>query len=288
MIWDHYDEGTARAVLALYRSADPEVLGGWGRAPGSPRLSGPGRLGRAGSVHLDRRGPVLRGATPRGAAAGAPRSGTLALDRRPVRDRHGHRLPGRPGRLISLTIGRSRASSVSRNRAPAAAGVDRPPAPVRPLLPRLPGLSARARIDRREERPGLRQRRADRRPGEEPRDLLRAGPPAGRPAPRLDHRHRQLALRQLPLHDHGLLPGLALPVPQRQLLLRPQHVHGGDGHRPDRVRLLPDRAPADAPRRGLHRHPRRRSRRSSRTRTPSACSSTSTPPCRACTSASRR
>ena len=26
MIWDHFDEGTGRAVLALYRSADPEVL----------------------------------------------------------------------------------------------------------------------------------------------------------------------------------------------------------------------------------------------------------------------
>lgn len=26
MIWEHFDEGTGRAVLALYRSADPEVL----------------------------------------------------------------------------------------------------------------------------------------------------------------------------------------------------------------------------------------------------------------------
>ncbi len=37
MIWDHMDAGTRRAVLALYRSADPEVLGAAGSNLGELR-----------------------------------------------------------------------------------------------------------------------------------------------------------------------------------------------------------------------------------------------------------
>ena len=63
--------------------------------------------------------------------------------------------------------------------------------------------------------------------------LLRAGLPAGadRPRPVAD-RLRQLHVPELALRDHDRLPRLALPVPQRALLLRPQHVHGRDGRSP--------------------------------------------------------
>ena len=44
MIWDHYDEGTARAVLALYRSADRILEAGGERL--AAWMPGPGRLGR--------------------------------------------------------------------------------------------------------------------------------------------------------------------------------------------------------------------------------------------------
>ena len=33
-VWEHFDHGTQRAILKLYRSADPEVLEGAGREPG--------------------------------------------------------------------------------------------------------------------------------------------------------------------------------------------------------------------------------------------------------------
>ena len=167
------------------------------RASRSPGLSGPGRLGEPGPLHL---ASTKAGSTRRD----FPRDGCWRSPKRGIGP--GSTIPRRsprspdswPRRTTDRPYNRTpRAPSVCRNRAPAAAGVDRPPAPVRPLLPRLPGLSARARIDRRKERPRLRQRRADRRSGEEPRDVLRAGVPAGGLAPRLDHRHRQLALRQL-------------------------------------------------------------------------------------------
>ena len=61
-------------------------------------------------------------------------------------------------------------------------------------------------------------------------------------------RLRQPDLPQRPVLDRARLPGLALPLPQRVLLLRPQHVRGLDGPGADRLHALPDRAAADVPR----------------------------------------
>ena len=47
------------------------------------------------------------------------------------------------------------------------------------------------------------------------------------------------------------LPGLALPLPQRVLLLRPQHVRRLDGDRAGRLHAVPDRAAADVPKHGF-------------------------------------
>ena len=63
--------------------------------------------------------------------------------------------------------------------------------------------------------------------------LLRARLPAGADRARpVAGRLRQLHVPELALRDHHRLPRLALPVPQRALLLRPQHVPGRDGRSP--------------------------------------------------------
>ena len=39
MIWDHWDEGTGRAILALYRHADPDRLAAAGAGPRPARAA---------------------------------------------------------------------------------------------------------------------------------------------------------------------------------------------------------------------------------------------------------
>ena len=81
--------------------------------------------------------------------------------------------------------------------------------------------------------------------------------------------------------------GLDLPAAQRLLLLRAQHVHGGDGVRARRLRAVPDGAAAADARSGASRIRSSSSRASPwSTGRPAPCS-TSTPPFPPCTSASR-
>ena len=80
---------------------------------------------------------------------------------------------------------------------------------------------------------------------------LRAGPAEVLPARPLDDRSRQLPLPERPVLDRHRLPRLALPLPQRVLLLRPQHVRGRDVPGADRLRRLPDRAAAPVPQDGF-------------------------------------
>ena len=117
--------------------------------------------------------------------------------------------------------------------------------------------------------------------------LLRAQPAGVLPARPLADRRRQPDLPQRPVLDRARLPGLALPVPQRVLLLRPQHVRRLDGHGAGRLHALPDRAAADVPRARLRRHDHRLLQRQPRLRPWRKSSSTPTRRCRACTAPSR-
>src|SRR4051794_13441392 len=120
-----------------------------------------------------------------------------------------------------------------------------------PLRRRLLPLSPRPR---RRRRPGggvVRERA--------PAHLGRAQPPHLRRAqhPGLDveqgvaDRLLLVDVHQLALRDHCEHADLPVPVAERILLLRPQHVHGVDGDRPHRLRRLPGRAAALLPRVGL-------------------------------------
>ena len=234
-----------------------------------------------------------------------PRSGWRGPDRRRDRGRSGRRAPrrGRPAEPIpvdrSLTATRedrsrrvalnqrARVTSARRHRAPAAARVARPPAAARPLLLRLPGLSARARAGRRQDRPGVRQRRVDRR---RRRSATGTFFEPGLQRALLDDAWLIDIANWLYVNTHFVITttflAWLLPVPQRALPVRPQHVHGRDGDRPGRLRAGADGAAAacsparDSPTRSPA------SPRSSRTATPSACWSTSTRRCRACTAGS--
>ena len=59
-IWDHFDHGTQRAILKLYRSAPPEVLARAGERLGEIKRARAGRLGRRRSVPADAFRPRLR------------------------------------------------------------------------------------------------------------------------------------------------------------------------------------------------------------------------------------
>ena len=61
MIWHHWDEGTGRAILALYRHADPDRLAAAGKDLGRLDLPGAGPLGRPRPLPAD---PVRRRPTP--------------------------------------------------------------------------------------------------------------------------------------------------------------------------------------------------------------------------------
>ena len=147
-----------------------------------------------------------------------------------------------PRRCASLVLAHQRAcfpKGIARRRRCSSGSSSSPTTATRSCA----GSPTRARFSR------VRQRRPRDRPRELARHLLRARLPAGADPPRaVADRLRQLHVPELPLRDHDRLPGLALPVPQRALLLRPQHVHGRDGPRPGRLRAVPDRPAADASR----------------------------------------
>ncbi len=50
-VLDHFDQGTQRAILRLYRSASPGRARGGRRAVGTASDARPGRVGHARSVH---------------------------------------------------------------------------------------------------------------------------------------------------------------------------------------------------------------------------------------------
>ena len=102
-----------------------------------------------------------------------------------------------------------------------------------------------------------------------------------------DHRLRQLDLPQLPDLGDPRRARLPLPVPQQELLLRAQHVHGRHGHRARRLhRDARPRRRASSPS-GASWTPSRTSPASATTRSWSTRSSTRTRRSRRCTSASR-
>ena len=103
--------------------------------------------------------------------------------------------------------------------------------------------------------------------------VLRAGAAADAHRPRLvADRLRELRLPELPLHHHDGVHRLALSVPERALLLRPQHVHDRDGLALVGYAVFPTAPRGCSSPRGS----RTRSRRlpaSARTRRPRACCS---------------
>ena len=117
--------------------------------------------------------------------------------------------------------------------------------------------------------------------------VLRAGPAEVLLTGPLADRSRQLPLPERPVLGRDRLPLLALPLPQRRLLLRPQHVRGGDVPGADRLRRLPDRAAAAVPAGRPRRHGDQIRRRSTATPRSPRSSSTPTRRCRACTAPSR-
>ena len=264
MIWDHWDKGTRDATLALYRHADPDRLAAAGKDLGQARLPRPGPLGRPRPLPPDplRRG--LRRRPPRRQleiVAGAghwpwiddPSGRSTASSTSSLADR------ARPSAPVNarITIGCSVSRAFARVGAKLPKGWGDARAPDRHPRRRRPRLRAGPR-DRR-----LRARRRDRpRPaGDRLRaldpHLLRAQPAGVLPARALGDRPRQPGLPQRPVLDRARLPGLALPLPQRVLLLRPQHVRRLDGPGPGRLHALPDRAAADVPRARLRRHDQR-------------------------------
>ena len=82
------------------------------------------------------------------------------------------------------------------------------------------------------------------------------------------------------------VPGLALHLPEPELLLRAQHVHGRDGAGAGRLRADAHGASPDVPGRRIHRHDHRPTPRSTTTRAWSSSSSTPTPQSLACTAPS--
>ena len=86
-----------------------------------------------------------------------------------------------------------------------------------------------------------------------PRAVLRAGASGLGRGPGVAAHVRQLDVRELALRDHHDVPDLALHRPQPRLLLRAQHVPGGDGAGARGLHRLPDRAAALHARVGLQR-----------------------------------
>ena len=150
----------------------------------------------------------------------------------------------------------SRVPRVRKRHRQAAQRLGRPRAPDRHPRRRRPRLRAGPRHRRFQARRRDRPRPVDHRLRALHRHLLRARR-AGLLLRRLDRRHRQPDLPQRPVLDRARLPGLALPLPQRVLLLRPQHVRGLDGPGGHRLHAVPDRAAADVPPVRLRRHDQR-------------------------------
>ena len=94
-IWDHFDHGTQRAILRLYRSAPPRALEAAGADLGRIDLPGAGGLGRRRPLPAGELRPRLRrraGRPGRGGGGGGRRP--LALDRPPRGGRPRGRVPG--------------------------------------------------------------------------------------------------------------------------------------------------------------------------------------------------
>ena len=90
----HFDQGTQRAILRLYRSSPPERLAAGGGAFGRARRPVAGRVGDARPVHPGALRQGLRGRA-RGRAARAGRRRPLGMARPPGRDRPRGRVPRR-------------------------------------------------------------------------------------------------------------------------------------------------------------------------------------------------
>ena len=83
-VWNHFDHGTQRAILKLYRSAPPRRCSQRaGERLGEIRCSRADRLGRGRSIHPERRSRPVRRRAGRGYSCGAPAwRPPLAMDRR--------------------------------------------------------------------------------------------------------------------------------------------------------------------------------------------------------------
>ena len=94
-IWDHFDHGTQRAILRLYRSAPPRALEAAGAQLEPDHVPRAGGLGRRRRVPADELRPRLRGGARR-PGRGRDRGGRrpLALDRPRRRGRPGGTIPG--------------------------------------------------------------------------------------------------------------------------------------------------------------------------------------------------
>ena len=291
-IWRHWDKGTTRAILALYRHADPDRLAAAGKDLG--------RLDCPALVLWGDRDPYMPAGSPPPYADALPK---LELEARP--SRRPLALDRRPELIDQVLDFLTDSALGGMDRRPSNGGTrcrsmtSRCPAQGHPACrttPFLPPLTrdyncavSRASPASAEAAQGWgdagRQlgilvlvdvayelvrgiadgQRADgdrpRRTGDRLRaldpHLLRAQPAGLLPARPLADRRRQPALPQRPVLDRARLPDLALPLPQRVLLLRPQHVRRLDGPGSGRLHALPDRAAADVPAARLRRHDRR-------------------------------
>ena len=96
-VLDHFDQGTQRAILRLYRSSPPEVAGRERRAPVPAGHAGAGRMGHEGPLHPCPLRARLRGRAARRRAARARGRRALAVARPSRSDRAGGGLPERRG-----------------------------------------------------------------------------------------------------------------------------------------------------------------------------------------------
>ena len=247
------------------------------RGPRPARLPRAGPLGRPRPLPPDRASPrPTPSALPNAELRARPRRRPLALDRRPPRRRSTavarasspERRAAAPIAAVNgrITIARSCLVPSPRSE-PSCPRAGATPAASSGILVLVDiayelvrGIADGQRAERDRPRPaGDRLRALD-------PHLLRAQPAGVLPARPLADRLRQPALPQRPVLDRARLPGLALPLPQRVLLLRAQHVRGLDGPGAGRLHALPDRAAADVPRARLRRHDHRLLQRQPRLR----------------------
>ena len=137
-IWDHYDHGTQRAVLKLYRSAPPDVLARAGERLGEIKASSARPLGRSRSLPADRASPhdyveALGGQTTVGGRRGRE---PLAVDRQAGARRAVVRLPAAEPRAARAGPGGRRDRRALPDPRPAHGRPRRASVPRRPVRPR--------------------------------------------------------------------------------------------------------------------------------------------------------